>query len=358
MTNFFAPDRFLQEAQLYPDLFLGRVTAQHANFYHVTTQHSDANAQISGKFLYSVKNSTDYPAVGDFVMIDREDASKGNAVIHHILSRKSQFVRRAAGTSHEAQVVATNIDSVFICMSLDHDFNPRRLERYIAIAWDSGATPVLVLTKSDMCAQLTDKLNEIKTIALGIDVLVTSSVSKAGVQDILPYVSREQTVAFMGSSGVGKSTLINRLIGDENIATREVGKRDKGRHTTTHRELYILPTGGAVIDTPGMRELGLESVDLAMTFSDLAELASRCKFSNCQHKNEPGCAIQKSIADGMLSEERLHSYNKLKKEAKYEGLNSKQIEKAKIDEMYTDFGGIKNAKAYAKLKHKTREDSV
>lgn len=358
MTDYRAPDRFTHESENYPELVLGRVSAQFGSIYRVMTTSSDITARISGKFRHSAKSTLDYPAVGDFVMIDRDDSSQGNAVIHQILARKSQFVRRAAGTSHEVQVIATNIDSVFICMSLDHDFNPRRLERYIAIAWDSGATPVLVLTKSDTCAHLNDRLAEIKTIALGVDVLVTSSVSQAGLEDILPYVTSGKTVAFMGSSGVGKSTLINRLIGDENIITREVGKRDKGRHTTTHREMYLLPTGGAVIDTPGMRELGIDSADLTKTFSDIDALVSSCKFGNCQHNNEPGCAIQNAITNGLLSEERLHSYNKLKKEAKYEGLNSRQIEKTKVDEMYSDFGGIKNAKEYVKAKHKIRKDTV
>ncbi|HBQ26114.1 MAG TPA: ribosome small subunit-dependent GTPase A [Syntrophomonas sp.] len=347
-------ERVIQEAAYYEGLFLGRVIAQYKDLYKVATENTEFIAEISGKLRYSSYELSDYPAVGDFVMIDRENDLHGNAIIHDVLTRKSVFVRRTAGTSHDVQVVAANIDTVFICMSLNNDFNLRRLERYLSIAWDSGAIPVIVLTKSDLCSNLPARILEIENIAIGVDVVVTSSMTEDGYKAVVKYISPGRTIAFMGSSGVGKSTLINRLLGEDMIETRDIRKDDKGRHATTRRELFIIPTGGAVIDTPGMRELGVESVNLTKTFIDIDELAESCRFTDCQHENEPGCAVKRAIEDGVITEERLISYRKLKKEAKYEGLNSKQIEKEKINEMFSGFGGIKNARDYIKSKNKNR----
>jgi len=345
-------ERFLQESARYEGLILGRVVAQYKDLYKVATEKSEMLSEITGKLRYSSDELSDYPAVGDFVMIDREDELHGNAIIHKILTRKSMFVRRAAGTSHDVQVVAANIDTVFICMSLNNDFNLRRLERYLSIAWDSGAIPVVVLTKSDLSGNLSERLSEIEKVTAGVDIVVTSGMTEDGYRAIQKYLLPGCTVAFMGSSGVGKSTLINRLLGEDVIETREIRKDDKGKHATTRRELILIPSGGAVIDTPGMRELGVESVNLVKTFADIDGFSERCKFKDCQHDNEPGCAVRKAIEEGVITEERLQSYKKLKKEAKYEGLNSKQIEKEKITEMYADFGGIKNARDYIKSKNK------
>jgi len=336
------------------EMLTGRVAAQYKDLYKVNVAGRELIAEISGKLRYVADLPADYPVVGDFVVLDREESQSGNAIIHHVLPRKSLFVRKAAGTAHEVQPVAANIDSVLICMALNHDFNLRRLERYLSIAWDSGATPVVVLTKSDLCDDLAEKLSEINKIALGVDVLVTTAMEADGWEALLRYVGTGQTVAFIGSSGAGKSTLINRLLGDDIIKTFEIGKDDQGRHTTTRRELYELPSGGAVIDTPGMREVGLESADLSRAFHDIDDLAAFCRFKDCRHEEEPGCAVRKALEDGSLSEERLASYRKLKKEAKYEGMNAKQIEKEKIDSMYAEFDGMKNAKAYVKAKNKSR----
>ncbi len=307
LINLGFSERFLQESTLYKGLFLGRVVAQYKDLYNVATEKSEVLSEISGKLRYSSDELSDYPAVGDFVMVDREEELHGNAIIHKILTRKSIFVRRAAGTSHDVQVIATNIDTVFICMSLNNDFNLRRLERYLSIAWDSGAIPVVVLTKSDLCEDLPERLAEIEKVATGVDILVTSSITEDGYSVILKYISPGLTVAFMGSS---------------------------------------------VIDTPGMREIGVESVNLVKTFADIEEFSERCRFKDCLHENEPGCSIRKAIAEGMITEERLQNYKKLKKEAKYEGLNSRQIEKEKITGMFADFGGIKNARDYIKSKSK------
>ena len=352
LTNLGFTDRFAQEATLYPDLHPARVIAQYKELYRVATGESEMLAEISGKMRHAAVEMSDYPAVGDFVMIDRNEGSQDHAIIHHTLTRKSVFIRKAAGKAHDVQVVAANIDVVFICMSLNNDFNLRRLERYLSIAWDSGATPVIVLTKADLCADVPEKLREIETIAFGVDVMVTSSLSEDGYTAVLKYITPGRTVVFIGSSGVGKSTLINRILGEDLIETREIRRDDKGRHATTNRELFLVPTGGCIIDTPGMRELGLESANLAKTFADIDELAAQCKFIDCRHEKEPGCMVRKAIEEGTLTEERLQSYLKLKKEAKYEGMNAKQIEKEKISTMFSDFGGIKNAKRYIKSKNK------
>lgn len=305
MTNLGLNKRFITESTLYKELYIGRVISEYKNLYKVVTEDGELTAEISGKLRFKVKNVSDYPAVGDFVMIDRTEDISGNAIIHTILTRKSAFIRKAAGTSNDNQIVASNIDTVFICMSLNNDFNIRRIERYLGIAWDSGAKPVIVLTKSDLCKDLSEKLTEIDTVAMGVDVIVTSSMSEDGYLPIKSYLGSGKTIAFIGSSGVGKSTLINKVIGENILETNGIRNDDKGRHTTTRREMIVIPNGGVVIDTPGMREIGIESVDLSKTFTDIDELSAKCKFSDCTHSNEPKCAVQEAIRAGLLSKDRL-----------------------------------------------------
>lgn len=342
------------EASLYKGLYVGRVISQHKDLYKVMCENGELTTEVSGKFRYEVKKLSDYPAVGDFVMLDRNIDTGGNAIIHAVLTRKSAFIRKMAGTSNKEQIVASNIDTVFICMSLNNDFNLRRLERYLSVAWDSQSTPVVVLTKSDLCDDLEQKIDGVTSTAHGVDVIVTSSINDNDFLTVMDYIQKEKTVAFIGSSGVGKSTLINCLIGEQRLDTKGLRNDDKGKHTTTHRELIMLENGGMVIDTPGMREIGIETADFSKTFIDIDRLSSTCKFSNCTHTSEPNCAVQNAILDGSLSAERFSNYNKLKKEAKYEGLSSKQIESAKINDMFGSKADMKNVMRSIKGKNKKR----
>lgn len=324
----------LQDNQLTP----ARILSQEKGFYRIISDKGKKLAEVSGKFQFQTTVSSDYPAVGDFVLVNWNE-SGNSAIIESLLPRKSAFIRKAAGGSQQEQVVAANIDIVFLCMALNNDFNLRRMERYISIAWDSGAMPVVVLTKSDLCDDLEQKLAEVSTIAFGVDVLVTTSTEENGYEELLPFISEGKTIAFIGSSGVGKSTLINRLLGKELLKTNGLRNDDKGRHTTTHRELFLLPSGGMVIDTPGMREFGMWDNDTGIerTFMDIEQLAAQCKFRNCTHTNEPGCAIQKALTTGKLEINRWQSYQKLKAENDYmedkesymlaKGMREKQISK-------------------------------
>lgn len=344
-------DSFAQEAALYPGLFAARVSEQHRELYQVIGEQGELAASVSGKLAYTADGVLNFPAVGDWVMIDRMDESAGKAVIHHILQRKSVFTRKAAGAANAVQVVAANIDVVFICMSLNADFNLRRVERYLSIAWDSRAKPVVVLTKADLCHDLPRRLGEISTVSLGAEVIVCSCLEETGCQSLASYITPGRTIAFIGSSGVGKSTLINRLMGREVLATKEIRPDDdRGRHATTHRQLLLLPNGGIAIDTPGMRELQLYSGNLAKSFEDIEELAKNCKYPDCTHLKEPGCAVRRAIETGDLSEKRLANYLKLQKEIGYEGLNFRQLELEKINRMFGSKGEMKQLMRQVKKK--------
>lgn len=342
-------ERIAAEAALYPGMYPGRVVSQSKTIYRAAAERGELLAQVSGKFRQNAVSSVDFPVVGDFVMLDRADAEGGNAVILQLLPRKSIFVRKAAGSSQGNQAVAANIDKVFICMGMDRDFNLRRLERYLSIAWDSGALPVVVLTKSDLCETPAETKALAESVSIGADVIVTSALSEGCADVLKPYIYGS-TVAFVGSSGVGKSTLINSLAGADMLKAGRTSADGRGRHTTTRRELIPL-CGGAVIDTPGMREIGLESADLSSSFSDVDKLALACRFRDCSHTCEPGCAVLAAVEEGLLSSDRLESYHKLKNEAGYDGLNSRQIEAKKVEKMFGGFGEMKNMRRYYKEKN-------
>ena len=298
-------------------LMEGRVVLQERGMYHIRTECGEQRAQVSGKFQYDALSASDYPVVGDLVMADCADPAL--AVIHQVLPRSSLFVRRAAGTGGAEQAVAANVDTVFLCMSLNNDFNLRRLERYLAVAWESGASPVVVLTKADLCEDLPQHRLEVESVAIGVPILTVSALAQDGYAQLLPHLTAGRIVAFVGSSGVGKSTLINRLLGEERLATDGLRSDDKGHHTTTHRELLVLPGGAMVIDTPGMRELGMwdAAEGVEQTFADIQALAARCRFRNCTHTDEPGCAVRSALQSGELDAGRWQSYQKLTAENAY-----------------------------------------
>jgi ribosome biogenesis GTPase len=259
------------------------------------------------------------PAVGDWVVVE-VDAQCDEARIRTILPRASVFSRKAAGERTEEQVVGANVDTVWIVSPLDAERNPARIERYLTLAWESGASPVVVLTKADLSAEPLAVVADLSERLVAVPIHAVSARDGAGIPELGQYVTPGRTVALLGPSGAGKSTLINTLAGEEIMRTAEVREGDgKGRHTTTHRQLVLLPAGGILLDTPGMRELQLWSGDegLERGFPDIETLAANCRFSDCSHDTEPGCGVQNALADGELSPERFESFRKLQKEIAY-----------------------------------------
>ncbi|WNQ09710.1 ribosome small subunit-dependent GTPase A [Paenibacillus aurantius] len=298
----------------------GRVYLEHKHLYRVYTEQGDVLAEVTGRLRHEAIGRGDFPAVGDWVALTVREG-EGRATIHGILPRFSKFSRKTAGQVTEEQIVAANVDTVFLVNALNQDFNLRRIERYLLLAWESGARPVIVLSKADLCAGVEQAAAEVEAIAPGVPVHAVSSLSLEGVLELAAYVTAGRTAALLGSSGAGKSTLINRMFGSEIMATGGIREGDdKGKHTTTHRELVVLPQGGLLIDTPGMRELQLwEGTEgLETSFRDVEELAESCRFHDCSHRKEPGCAVQEALQDGTLDQARFDSYVKLQKELAYQ----------------------------------------
>ncbi|MDP8238932.1 MAG: ribosome small subunit-dependent GTPase A [Candidatus Hatepunaea meridiana] len=296
-----------------------RIARQNKHNYNVLCEKGALTAEVSGSFSYLAEASVDFPTVGDWVVINAiEDDNK--AIIHKLLPRKNSFSRKAAGIETEAQVLASNIDTVFVVAGLDRDFNPRRIERYMTLIRNSGAEPVILLNKADLCSDPSARVSEIEKVAQDVPVYYLSATCDDDISQINNLIPTGKTGAMLGSSGTGKSTIINRLLGEDILATSETsGAVGKGRHTTTWRELILLPSGGIVIDTPGLREIQLwaDEEDLSITFDDIEEIAAKCRFRNCKHKSEPGCAIIQAIEEEILDYRRVQNYHKMKREIRF-----------------------------------------
>jgi ribosome biogenesis GTPase len=294
------------------DLVPARVIAEGQSAFHLAGCRAPLG-DLPGKLLKTL-GKAERPLVGDWVAV--ADGAE-RASIQYVLERRTALVRRAAGTKAEAQVVAVNVDVFFVVTAVNRDFNERRLERYVSAVWNSGASPVIVLNKIDLDAELEPMLEAIERVAIGVPVVRTSAVAGHGLDELRAHLVPGRTVGFIGSSGVGKSSLTNRLLGREAQAVGGLRDDERGRHTTTGRQLMVLPEGGVLIDTPGLRELGLvddEGGGLETSFADVAGFAGRCKFRDCKHEGEPGCAVVAAVEAGELPAERLASYRKLLKE--------------------------------------------
>jgi ribosome biogenesis GTPase len=301
-------------------LAAGRVGAHHRGAYLVYTEAEELLAESSGRLHDAASGPADLPAVGDWVAVQAA-AGSPRGIVHAVLPRRSAFSRarrdlaRRTPQAAEEQVLAANVDVAFLVTGLVGDLNLRRLERYLATAWESGSEPVVVLTKRDLVPDLEEHLAAVQQVAIGVAVHAVSNVTGEGLTEIRALVGPGRTAALLGSSGAGKSSLVNRLLTRDAQAVREVRADGRGRHTTTHRELFLLPGGGLVVDTPGLRVIGPWAGDgVGAAFEDLEELASGCRFRDCRHAGEPGCAIQAAIDAGALEEERLDGYRKLERE--------------------------------------------
>jgi ribosome biogenesis GTPase / thiamine phosphate phosphatase len=292
-----------------PGLEPGRVTVQHRGSWEVVTKRDESLVEVSGRLHHEAEPGA-LPVVGDWVGLR-------DGLIDAVLPRTSKFSRKTPWTEVAEQVLVANVDVAFLVMGLDErDYNVRRLERYLTTAWEGGAQPVIILNKADLATDLEAQVAETESIAFGVPVHAVSAETGAGVEELRGHLAGNRTAALLGSSGVGKSSLINRLLGEERFRIAGVRSDGRGRHTTTHRELVAIPGGGVIIDTPGLRELQLWETDegLDQAFVDVADLVLQCRFSDCEHRTEPGCAIKAALADGSLSIERWESYLKLQRE--------------------------------------------
>jgi ribosome biogenesis GTPase len=305
-----------------------RVALEHKHAFELLSVYGEFTAECTGKLLHTARRRADLPAVGDWVAVRFRPGEyhacpeqRRRADIHAILPRRTKFSRGAVGDSGGEQIVATNVDHVLLVTALDQNYSLRRIERYLTLAWESGAQPVVVLNKADLHPDPAAARAEVESIAIGAPVLTLSAAHGSGLDTLEPWLAPGRTLALLGSSGVGKSTLINRILRHERQQTSPISDAvGKGRHTTSRRELIVAPSGALVIDTPGMRELQLWDTDVSTldtTFADVAQLATQCRFSDCSHRGEPGCAIQAALDAGALAFERWQSFQKLQREQAY-----------------------------------------
>lgn len=334
-SEFFNNDDW--NSHLAKDYIPARVTEVHREQYKVISEYGENTARLKGSFYNNEVTADDFPAVGDFVLLKYNEF--GDSQIVKVAKRKSKF-SRPDYSGHMAsyvknileQVVAANFDYVFIIASLNYDFNINRILRYITVAWESGGTPVVLLTKADLMEDYTEQLQEVKRQANGAWVFAVSAVTGFGLDQLQVFMKPAKTIVFLGSSGVGKSTLVNALAGEEIMTVNTIRENDsKGRHTTTHRQLILLKNGVMIIDTPGMRELGMWEITegLGEAFSDVEDLFLTCRFSDCTHKSEPGCAVVKALEDGTLEYSRWKNYLQLKNEARFTEDKSAYLQKKK-----------------------------
>jgi ribosome biogenesis GTPase len=306
----------LRRAALSP----ARVVEELKGFYRVRTEGGEYLSEIAGRVRYQAEDAKDLPAVGDWVAVAPRP-QEGRARIECILPRRTKLSRKVAGREQSEQIVATNVDIVFIVSSLNHELNLRRIERYLTVVWESGARPVVLLNKADLCADADVRAANVESIALGVSVHSLSAMEGSGLEGVRKYLVRGETAAFVGSSGVGKSTIISVLARVQSLRVQPVRENDdRGRHTTTSRQMIFLPSGGIVIDTPGMRELQPWDSDegVEQAFQDIVSLGRHCKFRDCRHRGEPGCEVEAAILNGQLERERLESHRKLEAELRFQ----------------------------------------
>jgi len=327
---------------------IGRVVAEYKHLYKVYTENGEYVAEVTGKLRHQATNRAMFPAVGDWVVV-QELVGEAKTLIHEVLPRQSKFSRKVAGAVIEEQIVASNVDTMFLVNALNHDFNVRRIERALILAWEGGAQPVIILSKGDLCDDIASKISEVESVALGVPIHVITAVEEDGCTAVCEYIQPGKTIALVGSSGVGKSTLINRILGVELQRVNEVREGDdRGKHTTTHRQLLLIPEGGLIMDTPGMRELQLWDADegVTSTFDDIDRLVTQCRFNDCNHNNEPGCAIRAALTTGELEQSRYNNFLKMNKELAY--INNKVAGSLRSEQKHKG----KQMSTYQKTKYK------